>query len=307
MAIYKEEDVVKGEKALWPWMSDYSQPTKEGYVFDGWEYNGETYKPPFNANPTLSPFGPVNGNVNVYAIWKKQADQYYEVTWEDNNIVRDAYAIIVTSDKYINATVGDSLTISAEFKKNNVPYTAPYAAIFKRNGMESYSKIASVQNSNNISCTVTAELNVFDYVVLINDGQISRVDYDYLERKYIHAVILESGSQTYKINLIQPESASITYNSGDWATIYANFYKDDALYTAPYVGLFACVDGKYIRVGDRTNVDNATFNHWIQGSSIDGYYLIIASQLMRDPNSPYILAKKLIYAEYDPNKEVVQP
>ena len=85
MAIYKTEDVVKGENAIWPWMSDYRQPTKSGYDFVGWEYNGTTYKPPFSGSPMASPFGPINGNAEVYAIWKKSAETYYDVVWKDGD------------------------------------------------------------------------------------------------------------------------------------------------------------------------------------------------------------------------------
>lgn len=63
------ETVIDGEKAKWPFETGYSNPTKNGYLFDGWEYNGTTYKPPYEE--ATNPFGPITENTDIKAKWDK--------------------------------------------------------------------------------------------------------------------------------------------------------------------------------------------------------------------------------------------
>ena len=37
--IYKTEMVEQGNKANWPNQSDYVEPTRKGYLFNGWDYD----------------------------------------------------------------------------------------------------------------------------------------------------------------------------------------------------------------------------------------------------------------------------
>lgn len=303
MATYKTEEVVKGENAIWPWMPDYKQPTKSGYDFVGWEYNGTTYTPPFSGSPMASPFGPINGNAEIYAIWKKHADTYYEVKWVDGDFpeLPNPYTIVVTTDSHIIANEGDGLTITAEFYKDGASYIAPYSSIFKRTGTNTYTKIKDEQNSNYISYTGNAEHDVIDYVVVINDEQIDNVDYN-LAIKFIHAVISQGSSQ-YSIDIISPESTSITYNIGDEIPISVEFKKDGALYSFPYVSIFACiVNGNYIRVADEVDTNNISYTDWVTSATIDGFYIVASNELIDNIDSPKILVKKLIYAEFNPNE-----
>lgn len=70
---YCTEIVEDGEKAKWVvnGISDkpYSEPTKTGYLFDGWKFDGTTYSPPYNASS--NPFGPITEATDIKAVWDK--------------------------------------------------------------------------------------------------------------------------------------------------------------------------------------------------------------------------------------------
>lgn len=68
--IYKTEKVDAGEKAKWPYETGYTEPTKSGYVFEGWEYSGTVYEPPFD-DETTNPFGPIEDSTDILAKWIK--------------------------------------------------------------------------------------------------------------------------------------------------------------------------------------------------------------------------------------------
>ena len=68
--IYKEEEVEVGGKAKWPYETDYTEPIKSGYVFEGWEFNGTMYEPPFE-DETTNPFGPIENPTDILAKWIK--------------------------------------------------------------------------------------------------------------------------------------------------------------------------------------------------------------------------------------------
>ena len=67
--VYKTETVAEGEKVKWPFEDDYTEPTKSGYLFDGWEFNGTTYQPPYVESS--NPFGPISSNTDIKAQWDK--------------------------------------------------------------------------------------------------------------------------------------------------------------------------------------------------------------------------------------------
>ena len=46
-------------------------PTKEGYTFDGWYWDKDTWQTPFTANSLLD--APLSSDMNVYAKWKANA------------------------------------------------------------------------------------------------------------------------------------------------------------------------------------------------------------------------------------------
>ena len=305
MAIYKTEDVVKGENAIWPWMSDYRQPTKNGYDFVGWEYNGTTYKPPFSGSPMASPFGPINGNAEVYAIWKKSAETYYEVVWKDGDFppLPDQYEVEVTSDSSITATEGDEITISAIFKKGSTSYTAPYSAIFKRTGSSTYTKIKSEQNSSDISHVLSAEYGTTGFMVVMNDSEINSVE-DNLDRTWISATISQAGEHNYEVDITSDKN--ITYNIDDRGEIKASFKEDGNNYSA-YSTIFKVfkingeeIYNKYYGSEDKTYLE--VFNYHITeddyNNDLQGFVVVMSDEkideIIESPKN--YLAKDRIYA-----------
>jgi len=71
MIEYKQEQVREGQKAIWPYDSHYSveKPTKNGYLL-AWKYKNTTYYPPFT-DASSSPFGPIDNDTNIYAVWEQ--------------------------------------------------------------------------------------------------------------------------------------------------------------------------------------------------------------------------------------------
>lgn len=68
----KTELVDKGKYARYPYTKDYVQPTKTGKTFVGWKYNNVVYKPTDYAIEANNPFGPINGDTNIYAVWEDE-------------------------------------------------------------------------------------------------------------------------------------------------------------------------------------------------------------------------------------------
>ncbi len=73
-----EEKVIRGEKAKYPFTPEYTEPTKEGYLFKGWKFNNTVYGPDDYADEEHNPFGPITeetpknsqGEVEIFAQWE---------------------------------------------------------------------------------------------------------------------------------------------------------------------------------------------------------------------------------------------
>lgn len=75
MVVLKTETVKGGQRARWPYDPSYQEPTSsDGRIFVGWSFKGKTYKPPFD-NETRNPFGPINSNIEISAVWKNQEEE----------------------------------------------------------------------------------------------------------------------------------------------------------------------------------------------------------------------------------------
>ena len=69
--ILKEEDVIEGEKARWLYTNEYNEPSKDGYSFEGWKYNDRIYYKSEYQNEQNNPFGPINNDSTISAMWDK--------------------------------------------------------------------------------------------------------------------------------------------------------------------------------------------------------------------------------------------
>lgn len=68
ITVYHTEDVNEGGYGQWPLQSDYEQPTKPGYDFEGWML-GENIITPQQYSPTV--FGPITEDTDIKAKWVK--------------------------------------------------------------------------------------------------------------------------------------------------------------------------------------------------------------------------------------------
>jgi uncharacterized repeat protein (TIGR02543 family) len=62
-----------------------ADPEKEGYIFDGWYWDKDTWEKPFTANSLLN--APLSENMSVYAKWKTEGEnevQTYTITFNSN-------------------------------------------------------------------------------------------------------------------------------------------------------------------------------------------------------------------------------
>jgi uncharacterized repeat protein (TIGR02543 family) len=62
-----------------------ADPEKEGYIFDGWYWDKDTWEKPFTANSILD--APLSENMSVYAKWKTEGEnevQTYTITFNSN-------------------------------------------------------------------------------------------------------------------------------------------------------------------------------------------------------------------------------
>lgn len=103
------ETVKDGEKAKWPFETGYSNPSKNGYLFDGWEYKGRTYKPPYEE--AENPFGPITENTDIKAKWDKltiHADTNHTIISGDGDTDADLTKLMywVSSDSGLMITSG---------------------------------------------------------------------------------------------------------------------------------------------------------------------------------------------------------
>ena len=69
--IVHTEQVREGEKARYPFKSEYEEPTLDSYLFVGWKYNGTIYEPNQYASEASNPFGPIIENTDILAMWSQ--------------------------------------------------------------------------------------------------------------------------------------------------------------------------------------------------------------------------------------------
>ena len=68
--IIHTEEVRNGAMARYPYKDGYVQPTKEGFVFNGWIFNGVLHTPQEYESEENNPFGPITeDNVSISADW----------------------------------------------------------------------------------------------------------------------------------------------------------------------------------------------------------------------------------------------
>lgn len=89
-----------------------TEPTREGYVFQGWEYDGTVYETAAKLAKVLSAMPPVLTYVN--AVWKPGVANYTVLTWFQN-AEDDGYTLYANQEKR-SGMVGEPVTATLEDK-----------------------------------------------------------------------------------------------------------------------------------------------------------------------------------------------
>lgn len=71
IVILHRENVMGGNKAIYPYTNEYNEPTREGCQFYGWKYNNTVYTPQQYATQEQNPFGPITEDTQIMAIWNR--------------------------------------------------------------------------------------------------------------------------------------------------------------------------------------------------------------------------------------------
>lgn len=100
-----ETDISEQIKAI-------TEPTREGYIFQGWEYEGEVYKTAEDLAKVLSAMPPVLTYVN--AVWEPGEAKYTVLTWFQN-AEDDGYTLYANQETR-SGMVGVSVTAMTEDK-----------------------------------------------------------------------------------------------------------------------------------------------------------------------------------------------
>lgn len=125
--LLKEEDVIEGEKARWPYANDYNEPLKDGYYFYGWKYNNKIFHKTEYQNEQNNPFGPIIKDTVIYAVWSK-ANVYCNsdtlvVDFNENYVNINYYALgdtFITSNEVTLTIVPSETTASYEIVSDTV-------------------------------------------------------------------------------------------------------------------------------------------------------------------------------------------
>lgn len=187
------ETVTDGEKAKWPFEEGYSNPTKAGYLFDGWKYKENTYKPPYVE--ASNPFGPITENTDIKAQWDKltiHADTNHTLISGDGDSDSDLTKLFY----WVTSSKGDTITSGVTIE--DVPLdTDMLPIVFEDKGTtvesnKNVKKLKAAVNDVNLSryyrfkskySTASLESNVIE-IEQVGKDQTILPDFDFLTFTY---------------------------------------------------------------------------------------------------------------------------
>lgn len=194
--ILKEEDVIEGKKARWPYANDYNEPLKDGYYFYGWKYNNKIFHKTEYQNEQNNPFGPITKDTVIYAVWSK-ANVYCNsdtlvVDFNENYVNINYYAFgdtFITSNEVTLTIVPSETTASYEIVSDTVSGNNRVCRIKINPNQTTETKTLTLYaeykgiKSETVVITQTADgdilLPAFDYMTFVyNWGQNDGKDLD---------------------------------------------------------------------------------------------------------------------------------
>ena len=219
-------------------------PTKEGYTFDGWYWDNETWQTPFTANSLLD--APLSSDMSVYAKWNQNVHVHTPVTdagvlqtdtedgLTEGSHCSECGEVIVaqqvipanlqgTDMKSTLLTVGDE-TLMASFPNNTETFSFLKDIVVAKNA--EYIVARDIFCESVISSkTVPLELGDNTYYILITNGSQQKLYTVTIRRLPMYTVTFNSNGGTSVVSqtveegslATEPTTSRIGYTFSSWS------------------------------------------------------------------------------------------
>ncbi len=248
-----------------------SEPTREGYVFDGWYWDKDTWQRPFTASSLLNE--PLKSDMSVYAKWidESELEQSYTVSFNSvggsqieaqevkyNDLVskpldpvRDGYAF---SGWYLDADYESKWSFDTERVKASVTLYAKWTRIGTGAECEIVGAIGATLEGKTVIIDVpysTESLSVYEHIT-VSEGatyivtrdiegsdQIASGTVTLSEGENVFYILVTSENgvnkslYTVKINRAESPRSTVTFDTDGGSQIEAQSVKQGALVTKP--------------------------------------------------------------------------
>ncbi len=219
-------------------------PTKEGYTFDGWYWDNETWQTPFTANSLLD--APLSSDMSVYAKWKQNVHIHTPVTDAgvlqtdtENGLTEGSHCSecgeVIVAQQVIPAnlqgtdmkstllTVGDE-TLMASFPNATETFSFLKDIVVAKNA--EYIVARDIFCESVISSkTVPLELGNNIYYILVTNGSLQKLYTVTIRRLPMYTVTFNSNGGTSVVSqtveegslATEPTTSRIGYTFSSWS------------------------------------------------------------------------------------------
>ena len=220
-----------------------ADPTKEGYIFDGWYWDKDSWKKPFTANSLLD--APISSDMSVYAKWKEEIhihtpviDEAVEPTDTKNGLTEGSHCskcgVVIIAQENIPALIQGSAIKSATLKVEDDKISGVFSnttEIFSFIDDISIAKGATYVLARDIYCentihSKTVQLEEGDNVfyILVTNAESMKLYTVTLRRRPIYIVSFDSQGGTFVENQLIEEGSFVEtptisrtgYTLSDW-------------------------------------------------------------------------------------------
>ena len=203
-------------------------PTKEGYIFDGWYWDKDTWQKPFTANSLLD--APLSSDMSVYAKWKDKIhihtpviDEAIEPTDTKNGLTEGSHCsecgVVIIPQENIPALIQGSAIKSATLKVEDDKVSGVFSnetEIFSFIDDISIAKGATYIVARDIYCentihSKTVQLEEGDniFYLLVTNSESMKLYTVTLRRRPIYIVSFDSRGGTFVENQLIEEGSFV--------------------------------------------------------------------------------------------------